>query len=88
MLLCVSTRLRGQSRRRLINVDVTDVTSGAELFRRLRAAYFATRNWRYILFQPKTMHYVKVREYLEASRYAIETLQYSSPLDLERRGRY
>ncbi len=63
MLLCVNTTSpRGTPQRKLANVDVTDVDCGAEMFQRLRSAYYALRRSGRItnpFLIPKTMHYVK-----------------------------
>ena len=60
MLLCVNTSgPRGIPQRKLANVDVTDVECGAEMFQRLRNAYYALRPGRNPFFVPRTMHYVK-----------------------------
>ncbi|KAK0750882.1 hypothetical protein B0T18DRAFT_485608 [Schizothecium vesticola] len=60
MLLCVKTSgPRGIPQRKLANVDVTDIECGAEMFQRLRNAYYVLRPRRNPFFVPKTMHYVK-----------------------------
>ncbi|KAK0671564.1 hypothetical protein QBC41DRAFT_270230 [Cercophora samala] len=62
LLLCVNTMsLRGVRQRRLVNVDITDVECGGELFQKLQNAYHALRKTPFLnsLLVPKTMHYVK-----------------------------
>jgi len=60
MLLCVNTSgPSGIVQRKLANVDITDVECGAEMFQRLRNAYYALRGNRNPFLVPKSMHYVK-----------------------------
>ncbi|KAK4167659.1 hypothetical protein QBC43DRAFT_135738 [Cladorrhinum sp. PSN259] len=67
MLLVVNTNTPNTLRpvRKLINVDVTDITCGGELFQRLQTAYQDLRNSNPFIKNPftvpKTMHYIKLQ---------------------------